>query len=54
MGPMTECLYQLFIVIDCSKVGVPLLEVGVVWEQFLNVVVPWCAITLKNLRHTHL
>ena len=33
--PVAECLNELLVNVDSSKVGVPLLEVGVVREEFL-------------------
>ena len=54
IGPVAESLNQLIVNVDSSKVGVPLLEVGVVWKEFLHVVVPGCSVPVMDLHHTHL
>ena len=54
IGPVAESLNQLLVNVDCSKVGVPLLEVGVVGEEFLHVVVSGCSVPVMDLHHTHL
>ena len=54
IGPVAEGLNQLLVNIDRPEVGVPLLEVGVVGKEFLNVVVPRCAVAVMDLHHTHL
>ena len=54
IGPVAEGLNQLIVNVDCSKVCVPLLEVGIVWKEFLHVVVSGCSVHVMDLHHTHL
>ena len=54
IGPVAESLNELFVNVDCSKVCVPLLEVGVVWEERLHIVVARCTFPVVNLHHAHL
>ena len=54
MGPMTKSLNQLLIDVDRSSIVVPLLEVGVVWEERLHIVVARCTFPVVNLHHAHL
>ena len=54
IGPVAESLNELFVNVDCSKVCVPLLEVGVVWKEFLHIVVSGRSVPVMDLHHTHL